>query len=258
MEVFRLKNVSKSYSKVPAIHNISLEILMGETVAFIGPSGCGKTTLLRCLALFEQIDTGSIFWRGQPIITADIDGPPKIHVDVNKYRSRVGMVFQNLNLWPHLSVLDNLTLAARTVLRENKHTSKDRAMHLLDTMGVAGKAREHPPNLSGGQQQRVALARALMLDPEVLLLDEITSALDPELVGDVLAVIAGLAAKGITMVLVTHEMSFASEVSNRIVFLADGVIVEEGEPDKVLRAPETDRLKSFLARMNRREYRGLQ
>lgn len=251
MAFVRLQNVHKSFGDFEALRGIDLEVGRGENVAIIGPSGCGKTTLLRCLALFEEIDQGSIYLDDKSVITVGNSNNVKIDVDVNRYRERVGMVFQHLNIWPHLSILDNVILAPRIVREISKRESIDRGRDLLQKMGIADQADKLPQALSGGQLQRVALARALMMEPEVLLLDEITSALDPELVGDILDIIAELTQGGMTSFIITHEMLFASEVANRVLFLDEGVIVEQGTPGEIFYHPTTDRLKTFLLRVSR-------
>jgi ABC-type polar amino acid transport system ATPase subunit len=251
MSFLRLENVHKSFDSISALDGISLEVDHGETVAIIGPSGCGKTTLLRCIALLETLDRGSIVLDGQPIITAVGSGRPRRHVDVNQYRSRVGMVFQQLNIWPNRTVLENLTLAPMIVREDERKQTTDRALSLLREMGISDKADDYPRTLSGGQQQRVALGRALMMEPDVLLLDEITSALDPELVGEILDIIAGLSRRGMTMLIVTHEMLFASEVADRVVFIDKGQLMEQGAPGELFSKPRTERLDAFLARIRR-------
>ena len=256
-----LQNLHKSFGTTSALRGVSLEIQGGETIAFIGPSGCGKTTLLRCIALLETIDRGAIVLDGVTIIARDDEANshrrlPRIGVNVDEYHARVGMVFQHLHLWPHLTVLQNLTLAARLVNGVPEKTAVEQAMALLQRMMVVDKASLYPAMLSGGQQQRVALARALMMKPEVLLLDEITSALDPELVGEILDVVAELAATGMTLLIVTHELFFAAEVAHRVVFLADGLVAEQGEPEQLFQRPQSERLKVFLERMSRHHPNG--
>lgn len=249
MAFVRLQNVHKSFGEFEALRGIDLEVKRGENVALIGPSGCGKTTLLRCIALLEEIDQGVIYLDGNPVIAAGNGKSTKIEVDVNHYRARVGMVFQHLNIWPHLSILDNVILAPRVVREIGKREASDRGKALLEKMGIADQANKLPQALSGGQLQRVALARALLMDPEVLLLDEITSALDPELVGEVLDVIAEQTQGGMTSLIITHEMFFASEIANRVFFLDEGMIIEEGSPADVFNYPKTERLKNFLERL---------
>jgi len=249
MPFIRLENVHKSFGTFEALRGINLEVERGENIAVIGPSGCGKSTLLRCMALFEEIDHGAIYLDDLPVITAGDGKSARIDVDVNRYRTRVGMVFQHLNIWPHLSILDNVTLAPRIVRKIDKRETVDRGRELLQKMGIADQADKLPQDLSGGQLQRVALARALMMEPEVLLLDEITSALDPELVGEILDIIAELTQGGMTAFIITHEMLFASEVADRVLFLDNGNVVEQGPPDSLFNHPVTDRLKIFLRRL---------
>ena len=253
MALLSIQNIHKHFGAIQALQGIDLEVERGETIAVIGPSGCGKTTLLRCLSLLDHIDQGSIYLDGQNVIStrADKASGNKIRLDINQYRKRVGMVFQQLNIWPHYTVLANLTLAPLLL----NNTAKDKVIHqafdLLEKMDIADKAKSYPHALSGGQLQRVALARALMMNPEILLLDEITSALDPELVGDILDVIAKLSEGGMTMVIITHEMYFASEVADRVIFMDDGMIVEAGKPTSTLNNPQTERLQAFLQIINR-------
>ena len=251
MPFLQLTNVSKAFDGNAALDGVDLEIARGETVAIIGPSGCGKTTLLRCIALLDSIDDGTILFDDRLAADATNGGDGAPHLDTNAYRQRVGMVFQHLYVWPNHTVLRNLTLAPRLVRHRDKREVKKRAMDLLERMGIAEKASSYPGTLSGGQQQRVALARALMMEPDVLLLDEITSALDPEVVGDLLDIIAKLSKEGMTMVIVTHEMQFAAEVADRIVFMDEGNVVEEGELQKVLSHPDSKRLGEFLNRVRR-------
>jgi ABC-type polar amino acid transport system ATPase subunit len=207
----------------------------------IGPSGCGKSTLLRCLNRLEEPSGGAVLFRGAPIT-----GPG---VDVNALRRQIGMVFQRFNLFPHLTALENVALAPRKVLGLSREAAEARARDLLDQVFLAAKANAYPDELSGGQQQRVAIARALAMQPAVLLFDEPTSSLDPELVGEVLAVIGDLAREGMTMCVATHEMAFAEEVAHRVLFLDGGVIAEEGAPQEIFRAPRNDRTREFLARV---------
>ena len=230
----------KAFGDKPVLQGVSLALDAHEVVAVIGASGSGKSTLLRCLNLLEPIDDGQILLGGQ-----DISDP---RVDANRVRARFGIVFQSYNLFPHLSVLDNVTLASRVVKRMPRRTADTRGLELLDRVGLADKAREHPDRLSGGQQQRVAIARALATEPEMLLLDEITSALDPELVGDVLELVRQLAVEGRTILMATHEMAFARDVADRVVFLDGGRIVEEGSPAALFGAPREARTREFLAR----------
>jgi len=230
----------KAFGDKPVLQGVSLALDAHDVVAVIGASGSGKSTLLRCLNLLEPIDDGQILLGG-----VDISDP---RVDANRVRARFGIVFQSYNLFPHLSVLDNVTLASRVVKRVPRRAADAHGLALLDRVGLADKAREHPDRLSGGQQQRVAIARALATDPEVLLLDEVTSALDPELVGEVLELVRQLAEEGATILMATHEMAFARDVAHRVVFLDGGRIVEEGSPAEVFGAPREQRTREFLAR----------
>ncbi len=238
--VLRAKNVWKSFRDQVVLRGIDLELRQHEVVALIGPSGSGKSTLLRCLGLLESIDDGQI-WLGQE----DISDP---RINANQVRARLGAVFQSYNLFPHLSVLDNVTLASRIVHREPRASAEQRALSLLERIGLADKARAHPDRLSGGQQQRAAIIRAIATDPEVLLLDEITSALDPELVTEVLDLVRTLAESGTTILMATHEMAFARDVAERVVFLDGGHIVEEGAPSRLFGAAEQPRTREFLSR----------
>jgi ABC-type polar amino acid transport system ATPase subunit len=238
--VVRLEAVRKSFGDNLVLAGVDLEVRRGEVLVVIGPSGSGKSTLLRCVNLLEPLDSGRIYLDGDEITRKG--------TDVSAVRQRIGMVFQQFNLFPHLKVIDNLTLAARRIRRRPRAEAEARALELLDRVGLAEKAHQHPHQLSGGQQQRVAIARALMIDPHVMLFDEVTSALDPELVGEVLVVMRDLARSGMTMLVVTHEMQFAREVGDRVVFMDDGRIVEEGIPRDVLDRPREERTKRFLRR----------
>jgi polar amino acid transport system ATP-binding protein len=223
------------------LKGIDFHVDDGEVVCVIGPSGSGKSTLLRCVNLLEEPTSGQIFVEGIEITDPDID--------VDKVRSRIGMVFQQFNLFPHLSVLSNLTIAQQKVRRRGKAEAVETARRNLQRVGLAEKENAYPAHLSGGQMQRVAIARALSMDPDMMLFDEPTSALDPELVGDVLAVMKDLASEGMTMMVVTHEMGFAREVGDRLVFMDDGVIVEEGDPREVLANPQHERTQKFLSKV---------
>lgn len=251
MAILSLQNIHKSFNGFHALRGVNLDVEKGETVAIIGPSGCGKSTLLRCIGLLDLIDEGSIHMNGQPVITADSQKKSATHINLDQYRASVGIVFQHLNIWPHLTVIKNITLAPRLVHNHNGKDVMKKAMALLDRMDIADKAKLYPNSLSGGELQRVALARALVMDPEVLLLDEITSALDPELVGGILDIIAELTKGGMTMLIVTHEMMFASEVADKVIFMDEGKIVEDGMSSAILTEPKTDRLKRFLTRISR-------
>jgi polar amino acid transport system ATP-binding protein len=237
----RLQGVHKAFGAHVVLDGIDLDVAAGEVIALIGASGSGKSTLLRCINLLEPVDDGSIFLDG-----ADIAVPG---LDPNPVRRRIGIVFQSYNLFPHRSVLANLTLAPRKVLRVPQREAEQRALELLERFGLADKAGAYPDQLSGGQQQRVAIARSLAMGPEVMLLDEITSALDPELVGEVLDVVRDLRHTGITMVLATHEMAFAREISDRVCFLDAGTILESGPPAEVFSAPREPRTQEFLQRV---------
>nr|WP_307225019.1 amino acid ABC transporter ATP-binding protein [Microbacterium arborescens] len=234
------RGIRKSFGDKEVLRGVDVSLARNEVVALIGASGSGKSTLLRCLGLLEPIDDGQILLAG-----ADISDP---RVDANAVRARLGAVFQSYNLFPHLSVLDNVTLASRVVHRVPRREAEARARELLARIGLADKAGEHPDRLSGGQQQRAAIIRAIATDPEVLLLDEITSALDPELVGEVLELVRDLAVAGSTILMATHEMAFARDVADRVVFLDQGVIVEEGAPSEVFGAPREPRTRAFLSR----------
>jgi ABC-type polar amino acid transport system ATPase subunit len=237
----RLEEVTKSFGELVVLNGIDLEVATGEVLVVIGPSGSGKSTLLRCVNLLEPIDSGRVFLEGEEITAK--------RVDVSAVRQRIGIVFQQFNLFPHLRAIDNVTLAARRVKHIRRKEAEARAHELLARVGLEEKARQYPHQLSGGQQQRVAIARALMMDPHVMLFDEITSALDPELVGEVLVVMRDLANEfGMTMLVVTHEMQFAREVGDRLIFMDDGKIVEEGRPEDVLDRPRQERTKRFLRR----------
>jgi polar amino acid transport system ATP-binding protein len=238
--LLRAEGVWKSFGEREVLRGIDVDLARHEVVALIGASGSGKSTLLRCLNLLEPIDDGSILLGDE-----DISDP---RVDANAVRARFGAVFQSYNLFPHLSVLDNVTLASRVVRRIPKRQAEERALDLLGRIGLADKASEHPDRLSGGQQQRAAIVRAIATDPEVLFLDEITSALDPELVGEVLELVRTLAEDGATILMATHEMAFARDVAHRVVFLDQGRMVEEGPPAQVFAEPREDRTRAFLAR----------
>jgi len=236
----RLEAVRKSFGDNLVLDGIDLSVDLGEVLVIIGPSGSGKSTLLRCVNLLEPIQAGRIFLEGEEITRKG--------VHVSAIRQRIGIVFQQFNLFPQLTALDNLTLAARRIRKMPRKEAEARARELLVTVGLEEKADQHPHQLSGGQQQRVAIARALMMNPHVMLFDEVTSALDPELVGEVLVVMRDLAQSGMTMVVVTHEMQFAREVGDRLVFMDEGRIVEQGVPTDVLDRPQEERTKRFLRR----------
>ncbi len=236
-----LQSVAKAFGTNQVLRDVSLDINTGEVVSFIGASGSGKTTLLRCINLLETLDSGSILL-DEKDITA-------VGLDANPVRRRIGIVFQSFNLFPHMSIRRNITLALTEVLKKSADEANETASSLLARLGLADKIDSYPDRLSGGQQQRVAIARALALNPEVLLLDEITSALDPELVGEVLDVVRELKGSGITLLLATHEMGFAREISDRVCFLADGTVAEVGPPSQLLSSPTDARTQQFLQRV---------
>ena len=238
--VVRVEGIRKSFGTNLVLDGVDLTVAAGEALVIIGRSGSGKSTLLRCINLLEPIDDGRILFEGE-VITGK-------GVDVSRVRQRIGMVFQQFNLFPHLTAIDNVTLAARRIRKLSRTQAERRARELLKTVGLEEKAHQHPHQLSGGQQQRVAIARALMMEPHVMLFDEVTSALDPELVGEVLIVMRDLARIGMTMLVVTHEMQFAREVGDRLVFMDEGRIVEEGVPADVLDHPRDERTQRFLRR----------
>jgi polar amino acid transport system ATP-binding protein len=239
-EALAVQRLHKSFGKHEVLRGIDLAVTEHEVVCLIGASGSGKSTLLRCINLLEPIDSGRLFLAGDEITR------PR---DVNAVRRRIGIVFQSFNLFPHMSVLRNVTLAPRDALGLSKRDADERAMTLLTRFGLAEKRDDYPDRLSGGQQQRVAIVRALAMQPELMLLDEVTSALDPELVAEVLEVIGELAAGGMTMVIATHEMSFARDIANRVCFLDEGMILEEGPPDRIFSAPREPRTQRFLQRI---------
>jgi len=236
-EIVRLEDVRLSFSKIEVLKGISLSVQEGQSVTLIGPSGSGKSTLLRCINRLAVISSGQVFFDGQQVTAA---------TNINQLRTKIGMVFQHFNLFPHMTVLSNVIEAPVQVLKLTPAQAKQEAMMLLQRVGLADKADAFPAQLSGGQKQRVAIARCLAMKPRVLLLDEITSALDPELVGEVLAVIRELARQGMTMILVTHEMQFAKEVSDKVIFMDGGKIVEQGTPDQMFVNPKNERLRRFL------------
>jgi polar amino acid transport system ATP-binding protein len=238
--VIRAEAIRKSFGDNLVLDGIDLVVHGQETLVIIGPSGSGKSTLLRCVNLLEPLDSGRIWLEGDEITAKG--------VDISRVRQRIGIVFQQFNLFPHLKAIDNLTLAARRIKRMSRKEADTRALELLARVGVEDKAQQYPSQLSGGQQQRVAIARALMMEPRVMLFDEVTSALDPELVGEVLVVMRDLALAGMTMLVVTHEMQFAREVGDRVVFMDEGRIVEEGIPTDVLDRPREERTRRFLRR----------
>ncbi len=238
--VVRLEAVRKSFGDNLVLDGIDLTVATGEVLVVIGPSGSGKSTLLRCVNLLEPLDSGRIFFEGDEITRKG--------TDVSRVRQRIGMVFQQFNLFPHLTVLSNVTIAARRIRKLSRAQADKRAHELLAQVGLENKAGQHPHQLSGGQQQRVAIARALMMEPHVMLFDEVTSALDPELVGEVLVVMRDLAKSGMTMMVVTHEMQFAREVGDRVIFMDEGRVVEHGAPADILDRPQQERTRRFLRR----------
>jgi ABC-type polar amino acid transport system ATPase subunit len=238
--VVRAEAIRKSFGDNVVLDTVDLTVDAGEVLVVIGPSGSGKSTLLRCINLLEPVDSGRIFLEGREITAKGVKAAP--------VRQQIGIVFQQFNLFPHLKVMDNLTLATRRVRKVSRGQAEPRAHELLRRVGLEEKAREYPHQLSGGQQQRVAIARALMMEPHVMLFDEVTSALDPELVGEVLIVMRDLARSGMTMIVVTHEMQFAREVGDHLIFIDEGRIVEQGDPAEVLDRPKQERTRRFLRR----------
>ena len=237
-----VKDLDKTFKEtIHAVRNVTTDIHKGEVVVLIGPSGSGKSTFLRCLNLLEVPTGGSITMNGEDIMDRN--------ADLNKHRQKVGMVFQHFNLFDNLNVIQNMTIAPTKLKGESDAAASQRAMNLLDRVGLADRAEAYPSQLSGGQKQRIAIVRSLCMEPDVLLFDEPTSALDPEMVGEVLDVMKQLAAEGMTMVVVTHEMGFAREVADRVLFMADGALIEEGTPEEIFDNPKSDRLKDFLSKI---------
>ena len=239
--MIRVSNLHKSFGKNDVLKGIDEHIEKGEVVVVIGPSGSGKSTFLRCLNLLEEPTSGEIIFEGNSLMEKG--------VDINKIREKMGMVFQQFNLFPHKTVLQNLTIAPMKVKKLSAEDAKKKAMSLLERVGLANKATAYPSSLSGGQKQRIAIARALAMEPDVMLFDEPTSALDPEMVGEVLGVMKSLAKDGMTMVVVTHEMGFAKEVGDRILFMDEGRIIEEGTPEDIFQNPKNSRTKDFLSKV---------
>ena len=239
--IISVRGLEKSFDKTPVLKGIDIDICKGDVLCVIGASGSGKSTFLRCLNMLEVPTGGSIVFDD-----ADLTNQK---VDLNLHRQKMGMVFQQFNLFPHLTILKNLTLAPMMLKKVSKEAAEEKALALLARVGLADRANDYPGQLSGGQKQRVAIVRALCMEPEVMLFDEPTSALDPEMVGEVLEVMKDLARAGMTMVVVTHEMGFAREVSNRVIFLDDGVIAEEGTPAEVFENPKCERLQTFLSKV---------
>ena len=238
--IISVKDLVKKYNggRVTALDHCSLNVKKGQVIAIIGPSGSGKSTLLRSLNLLEEPTSGKIYFKGTDLTSKE--------VDINKHRQKMGMVFQHFNLFPHKTVLENITLAPVTLKIQTEEEAKNAAMKLLERVGLPEKANEYPNMLSGGQKQRIAIVRALAMEPEVMLFDEPTSALDPEMVGEVLDVMKELAAEGMTMIVVTHEMGFAREVADEILFMSEGRIIERGIPQQIFENPENERTKNFI------------
>lgn len=236
-----VKDLCKNFDDLEVLKNINIEIKKGDVTCIIGPSGSGKSTFLRCLNLLESPSSGHIIFEGNDLTQKG--------VNINLHRQKMGTVFQNFNLFPHMTVLENLITAPMMLKKIPKEVAVEKAKTLLARVGLSDKLDAYPAMLSGGQQQRVAIVRALAMEPDVMLFDEPTSALDPEMVGEVLDVMKELASEGMTMVVVTHEMGFAREVSNRVVFIADGVICEDGTPEEIFSTPKTERLQSFLSKV---------
>ena len=239
--LIRVESLQKSFGKVEVLKGIDLEIKKGEVVVIIGPSGCGKSTFLRTLNLLEDPTGGHVYFEG-----TDITDPK---TNVNLHRQKIGMVFQQFNLFPHMTVLKNMTIAPMKLLKLSKAEAEKRALELLDRVGLKDRANSYPSQLSGGQKQRVASVRALCMQPDVMLFDEPTSALDPEMVGEVLEVMKALADDGMTMAVVTHEMGFAREVADRVLFIDQGIIMEQGTPEELFANPKSPRLKDFLSKV---------
>ena len=239
--LIKVEKLEKAFGEIKVLKGIDTEIKKGEVVVIIGPSGSGKSTFLRCLNLLEEPTGGHIFFDN-----TDITDP---NVNINVHRQKMGMVFQHFNLFPHMTVLKNMTISPIKVLGIPKEEAENRAMKLLERVGLADRANAYPSQLSGGQKQRVAIVSALCMQPEVMLFDEPTSALDPEMVGEVLEVMKQLAKEGMTMAVVTHEMGFAREVADRVMFIDEGIIMEEGTPDEVFNNPKSPRLKDFLSKV---------
>ena len=239
--MINVKNLKKVFNGNEALKGVSVEINKGDVMCIIGPSGSGKSTFLRCLNLLEHPDGGQVIFEGDDLMDK--------HVDLNQHRQKMGMVFQQFNLFPHMTVLENLTCAPMMLKKISKQDAEKTAMDYLQRVGLAERAGSYPNQLSGGQKQRIAIVRALCMEPEVMLFDEPTSALDPEMVGEVLDVMKKLAEQGMTMVVVTHEMGFAREVGNRVLFMDNGLIVEEGTPSEIFEHPKSERLQSFLSKV---------
>lgn len=238
MAILEVKNITKHYGDLEILNDFSLKVEKGDVLAILGPSGCGKSTLLRCINGLERISAGDILLKGESVVKSEKEMP-----DVRK---KIGMVFQSYELFGHMNVLDNLTLGPIKAKGEEKKQAEERARALLERVGLGDKAASYPANLSGGQQQRVAILRAMLMDPDIYLFDEVTAALDPEMVQEVLALVGELAEEGKTMLIVTHEMEFARQVADRILFLEDGAIVEDSDPETFFEHPKTERARQFL------------
>ncbi|AEB30535.1 high affinity arginine ABC transporter [Carnobacterium sp. 17-4] len=241
MTKVKVEHLKKNFGSLEVLKDLNVEVQEGEVVCIIGPSGSGKSTFLRCLNALEEITGGKVI-----IDDFDLTDPKQ---DINKVRENIGMVFQQFNLFPHLTVIENITLAPKELKKDSTDAIKKRALELLETVGLSEKANDYPKSLSGGQKQRVAIARALAMNPDIMLFDEPTSALDPEMVGDVLEVMQKLAEQGMTMLVVTHEMGFAKEVADRVIFMDGGYIVEEGKPEQLFNHPQHERTKNFLEKV---------
>lgn len=239
--MINIKNLHKTFGENEVLKGINLDVVAGEVVVIIGPSGSGKSTFLRCLNLLEQPTEGTIEFEGKNLLDKD--------TNIDALRQKMGMVFQSFNLFPHKTVLENLTISPIKVKKENAQLAQENALRLLDQVGLKDKSSSYPASLSGGQQQRVAIARALAMNPDVMLFDEPTSALDPEMVGEVLSVMKALAIEGMTMVVVTHEMGFAREVADRVIFMDSGIIQEEGTPEEIFGQPKNPRTQDFLRKV---------
>ena len=240
--LIQVQNLTKTFgASVHALNGVSTDIKKGEVVCVIGPSGSGKSTFLRCLNRLEDPTDGKIIFAGEDLMD------PK--TDIDMHRQKMGMVFQHFNLFPHMTILKNMTIAPMKLQKRSKEDAEEQAMKLLERVGLADRANAYPSQLSGGQKQRIAIVRALCMNPEVMLFDEPTSALDPEMVGEVLNVMRDLAKEHMTMAVVTHEMGFAREVSDRVIFMAEGKIIEEGKPEEIFTSPKTERLQNFLSKV---------
>lgn len=239
--IIAMVDVSKNFKRLEVLKKVELYVRKGQVVVIIGPSGSGKSTLLRCINGLEQIKGGDIFFKGKSIVYGSRD--------INRLREKIGMVFQHFNLFPHLTVLQNITMGPKRLKKQSQDMAEAKAMELLAKVGLSDKKNAYPDQLSGGQKQRIAIARALAMEPEILLFDEPTSALDPEMVGEVLEVMKGLAEMGMTMIIVTHEMGFAKEVADEVVFMDEGRIIEYGSPKKIFESSKNERVKTFLSKV---------